>query len=155
MTCHSCPHYKAILSGKHDSTPWDELPCATCKLGEDTFYSVELDDDHPPVPAADPAFERTKLEDQLAKHMPVSILTDFLQSLMKLPVEQRDVVSWRLQGLRYKEIAKRQGTSIQLAEMRHKIAIRDCPVLEHLFPEKTAKRKRWRSRRPSWQKSRQ
>lgn len=153
MTCHSCPHYQAILAGKHDSTPWEELPCATCKLGEDTFYSVELDDDHPLVPTADPAFERTKLEDQSAKQMPVSILADFLHSLMRLPSEQRDVVAWRLQGLQYKEIAERQGTSIQLAEMRHKIAMRDCPALKYLFPVKVAKRRRWSSRRSSWQKS--
>lgn len=155
MNCHSCSHYKSIQRGDHDSTPWEELPCSTCKLGEDTFYSIELDDDHPPVPVADPAFERTKLKDQLVKQMPVSILTDCLHSVMQLPVEQRDVVSWRLQGLRYKDIAERQGTSIQLAEMRHKIAIRECPALEYLFPVKTAKRSRWRSRRPSWQKSRQ
>jgi hypothetical protein len=153
MTCHSCPHYKAILSGEHDSTPWEELPCSTCKLGEDTFYSIELDDDHPPVPAADPAFERTKSSVPLTKNMPVSILADFLHSFMRLPAEQRDVVSWRFQGLRYKEIAERQGTSIQLAEMRHKIAMRDCPALKYFFPRKTAKRLRWSSRRPTWQKS--
>ena len=147
MTCHSCRYSEAAQRGDHDSTPWEELPCSTCKLGEDTFYSVPFDEDHPPVPTADPAFERTKLEDQLSKYMPVSILTDCLHSVMRLPPEQRDVVCWRLIGLRYKDIAERQGTSIQLAEMRHKIAIRDCPALEYLFPVKTAKRHRRLSKR--------
>jgi len=147
MKCHKCPHHEAILRGDYDSTPWEDLPCATCKLGEDSFYSIPLDENRPSASYEDPTVERTKSSVPLAKEMPVSVLTDFLHSVMRLPADQRDIVSWRLQGLRYKEIAERQGTSTQLAEMRHKIAMRDCPALEYLFPRKTAKRRRWLSKR--------
>lgn len=155
MTCHSCPHSKSILRGEFDSKSWDELPCSTCKLGEDTFFSIPLDPDRPPVSADDPTVERAKTSVPLAETMPVAVFADFVEALMSLPPEQRDVVAWRFQGLRYQDIAKRHGTSIQLAEMRHKIAMRDFPILLELFPEKTAKRQRWSSRRPAWQKSRQ
>jgi len=147
MTCHSCSHYDAIQRGEYNSKLWNELPCATCKLGEDTFYSIPLDPDHPPASADDPTVERTKSSVPLTAEMPVAVLADFVEALMALPPEQRDVVAWRFQGLRYQDIAKRHGTSIQLAEMRHKIAMRDFPILLKLFPEKTAKRRRWLSKR--------
>ena len=113
-----------------------------CTMGEDTFYSIPLDEDHPPVPVGDPAFERTKASVPLNAQMPVDVLAQFVEALMNLPVGQRDVIAWRFQCLTYKEIAERQGTSIQLAEMRHKIAMRDYPILRTLFPEKVAKRRR-------------
>ncbi len=62
-------------------------------------------------------------------------------------VHLRDIVAWRYQGIPYKEIGRRQGTSTQLAEMRHKRALRDWPALEALFPEKIAKQSRRKSRR--------
>lgn len=142
MQCHSCPHSDAILRGEFDSKPWKEIPCAACTMGEDTFYSIPLDEDRPPVPAGDPAFERTKASVPLKAQMPVDVLAQFVEALMNLPAGQRDVIAWRFQCLTYKEIAQRQGTSIQLAEMRHKIAMRDYPILRTLFPEKVAKRRR-------------
>ena len=147
MQCHSCPHSDAILRGDYDGVPWGTMPCATCKLSEDTFYSVYLDTDRPLVPIEHPAFERTKSTVPLAEEMPVDVLATFVEALMELPPEQRDVVAWRFQGLRYKDIAERQGTSIQLAEMRHKIAMRNFPILRPLFPEKVAKRRRRLSRK--------
>ena len=147
MFCHSCSHYAAIHRGDYNSTPWDEVPCSSCKLVEDTFYSIPLDPDRPPDSADDPTVLRTKTSVPLAQTMPVAIFADFIEALMSLPPEQRDVVAWRFQGLRYQDIAKRHGTSIQLAEMRHKIAMRDFPILLELFPEKTAKRRRLLSKR--------
>lgn len=147
MNCHACTYSDAILRGDYDGVPWSVMPCATCKLSEDSFYSIHLDHDHPPVSACDPAFERTRASVPLAEEMPVDVLAAFVEALMELPPEQRDVIAWRFQGLRYKDIAERQGTSIQLAEMRHKIAMRNFPILRPLFPEKVAKRRRHLSRR--------
>ena len=154
MNCHACQYSEGILRGDYDGVPWGTMPCATCKLSEDTFYSIHLDHDHPPLKIDDPAYERTKSTVPLAEEMPVDVLSKFVEALMELPPEQRDVVAWRFQGLRYKDIAERQGTSIQLADMRHKIAMRDFPILRALFPEKTAKRRRWVSNRRTGQKSR-
>ena len=145
MTCHSCPHSEAILRGDFDSKPWNDLPCATCKLGEDTFYSIPFDEEHPPDTAV--SHPTSHSQPSTSPHLPADVLSQFVQGFLTLPPEQRDVISLRYQGLPYKEIAKRQGTSTQLAEMRHKIAIRDWPVLKSLFPLKTAKRQRRQSRK--------
>jgi len=142
MNCHACTHSEAILRGDYDSTPWNELPCATCKLGEDTFYSVPFDEEHPPESAVySPSSDLRPLTSG-STMMPVATLSSFIQGLLSLPSELRDIVAWRYQGLQYKEIAERQGTSTQCAEMRHKRALRDWPVLKSLFPYKTAKRRR-------------
>jgi len=150
MKCHPCPHSDAILRGDYNSKPWNELPCATCKLGEDTFYSVPFDEENPPVPAAGfPYSLSSDLRPPTSGYslIPADVLAQFVQGLLSLPSELRDIVAWRYQGMPYKEIARRQGTSIQLAEMRHKRALREWPVLQSLFPYKTAKRLRRLSRK--------
>lgn len=78
--------------------------------------------------------------------LPAETLGQFVQGLLSLDPILRDIVAWRYQGLPYKEIACRQGSSIQLAEMRHKRAIRDWPALRALFPEKVAKQSRRKGR---------
>jgi hypothetical protein len=141
MNCHSCSHSEAILRGDYDSTPWDELPCSSCKLRENTFYTVPYDDEHPPEEAIDLAGDAP--EEPIL--FPSDVVTQFVQGFLSLPPEQRDVISWRYQGLQYKEIAERQGITVQLAEMRHKCAMKNWPALESLFPYKMARR---RVRRP-------
>jgi len=149
MNCHACTHSEAILRGDYDSNPWNELPCATCKLCDDTRFSIPLDEEHPPVPA--PGFEFLSPDNRHPAAdnslLPAETLAQFVQGFLNLPPELRDVVAWRYQGLPYKEIAERQGTSTQLAEMRHKRAMRDWPVLKSLFPYKVARRKRRRSKK--------
>ena len=139
MKCHSCPHHEAVKRGEYDSKSWNETPCSGCKLGEDTFYSVPFDEENPPAFADHPPSGSLLI--------PADVLTQFVQGILSLSSELRDIVAWRYQGVPYKEIARRQGISTQLAEMRHKRALREWPVLKSLFPYKTAKRLRRVSRR--------
>jgi DNA-directed RNA polymerase specialized sigma24 family protein len=145
MTCHSCTHSDAIQRGDYDSMPWKELPCATCKLAEDTFHSIPFDESRPPSCAV--GIPSALVKPSGSVWLPADVLSDFVNRLLSLPLELRDVVSLRFQGLPYKEIALRQGTTIQCAEMRHKRAMKIWPELEALFPYKTAKRKRRRAKR--------
>jgi hypothetical protein len=149
MQCHSCPHSAAIRRGDFNSKPWNELPCATCKLGEDTFFSIPLDEEHPPASAigSQVSAPSDSVPASAVEQMVFGTLVEFFDSLLSLPSEQRDIVAWRFQGLTYWQIADLQGTSSQLAEMRHKLALKKCPVLKKLFPEKIAKRRRRLSRR--------
>jgi len=140
MKCHSCPHHAAIADGRFFGKSFDELPCATCKLGEDTFFSVPFDEENPPDAAA--SLPTSHSQQSTSAMIPADVLSQFIQGLLSLPSELRDVVAWRYQGVPYKEIANRQGISIQSAEMRHKRAMRLWPVLKALFPEKTARRER-------------
>lgn len=151
MKCHSCPHHEAVKRGEYDSKPWNETPCSGCKLGEDTFYSVPLDEENPPASALGNSVrtpgDSPAMPDTVAEQLVFGSLVTFFDSLLCLPSEQRDIVAWRFQGVSYKEIAERQGTSVQLAEMRHKIALKKYPILRKLFPEKVAKRRRRLSKR--------
>ena len=140
MTCHSCSHYDAIQRGEYNSKPWNKLPCANCKLHESTFYTVPLDEEHPPATAID-------TPDAVPAMLPSDVLSQFVTGLMNLPPEQRDVISWRYQGLQYKEIAERQGVTTSCVEKRHRLAMRDWPVLESLFPFKVACSRYRRSRK--------
>ena len=148
MQCHKCPHLESIQRGDYVSKLWKETPCAKCKLGEDTFYSVPFDEEHPPDAVAgvgDPGSVHSSSTSVV--NIPSDVMAQFIQGILSLDPILRDIVAWRYQGVPYKEIAKRQGTSTQLAEMRHKRALRDWPALEFLFPEKVAKQSRRKSRR--------
>jgi len=147
MNCHACPHHEDVLRGVYRSNPWVESPCSSCKLHENTFFTVPFDEDNPPSAAVSHLSTDLCPPASESPMLPSNVLSQFVQCMLCLPPEQRDVVAWRYQGLPYKEIAQRQGISIQLAEMRHKIAIRDWPVLQSLFPYKTAKRLRRLSHR--------
>lgn len=154
MKCSTCPHYAAIERGEYNSKPWEETPCAKCDLGEDTFYSVPFDEDDPQLPGGgDPGpllsefttSSSNPSHGPLGGFLPVPLINSVIKGLLSLDPELRDIIAWRFQGLPYKEIARRQGTSVQLAEMRHKRALRDWPSLKALFPEKVAKQARRRN----------
>ena len=154
MQCHKCPHFNSVQDGTYDAVPWSATPCAACRLGEDTFFSAPFDE---------VAFARgDSISPALSEHtsratnsttptpnrlLPESIISSIIAGLLSLDPVLRDIVAWRYQGLTYREIADRQGTSVQLAEMRHKRAIRDWPALRALFPEKIARQTRRKSNR--------
>ena len=147
MNCHACPHHEDVLRGVYRSNPWTESPCAACKLSEDTFYSVPLDGDNPPLAAVSHLSTDLCPPASESPMLPSDVLSQFVQGLLSLPPEQRDVISWRYQGLQYKEIAERQGVTPQCVEKRHRLAMRDWPVLASLFPFKVACRRYRRSRK--------
>ena len=147
MYCHACPHSEAILRGDYDSKPWDELPCASCKLHESTFYTVPLDEEHPPESAVYCPSSDLRPPSSGSPLLPADVLSQFVTGLMNLPPEQRDVISWRYQGLQYKEIAERQGVTTSCVEKRQRLAMRDWPALESLFPFKVACSRYRRSRK--------
>ena len=145
MNCHKCPHIDSIERGEYDTKPWKETPCAQCKLGEDTFYSVPFDEENPPDSLACLGSSSSSVPSVV--DIPSDVMAQFVQGILTLDPVLRDIVAWRFQGVPYKEIARRQGTSVQLAEMRHKRALRDWPALADLFPEKMAKQARRKSHR--------
>lgn len=158
MLCHKCPHLDSIQSGDYASSPWKDTPCAKCSFGASPCFIEPFDEENPPeYPASGfPAYsnlsggspsslESTLLpqeEDPDNKFFPGSMFHEFFQAMLSLEPCLRDIVGWRYQGLTYREIAERQGTSSQLAEMRHKRALREWPVLKALFPAKMARQAR-------------
>lgn len=78
--------------------------------------------------------------------LPVDLFADFIKGLFQLDSELKDVVCLRVLGSTYREIGEQLGISTQLAEMRHRRAMREWPSFEAFFPDKVAKRDRRRSR---------
>ena len=78
--------------------------------------------------------------------MPVDILADVVKGLLTLSPEQRDVVCLRYAGLRYREIAELQGSTVAAVEIRHKRALKKWPALQAVFSGKA--RKQETRRRP-------
>ena len=91
------------------------------------------------IPAGCPSFPSDAL-------LPMDRLAEFVKGMLLLDRHLSEVVALRFLGATYKEIGEHQGISIQLAEMRHKSALRKWPAFEIFFPEKVARRDRRRSR---------
>lgn len=48
MKCSSCPHLKSIEAGEYDSAPWEETPCAKCRLYEDSSrFMIQFNEENP------------------------------------------------------------------------------------------------------------
>lgn len=78
--------------------------------------------------------------------LPASLFVDCIKGLFLLDSELRDVICLRILGITYREIGERLGISTQLAEMRHRRAMREWPSFEAFFPNKVAKRHRRKGR---------
>ena len=79
--------------------------------------------------------------------LPVDLLAEFIRGVFMLDSDLRDVVGLRFLGATYREIGEQLGISTQLAEMRHKRALREWPSFAAFFPDKVAKRARRQSRK--------
>lgn len=77
---------------------------------------------------------------------PANLITEFIRGIFLLDPELRDVVGLRFLGATYREIGEQLGISTQLAEIRHRRALREWPAFEVLFPDKVAKRSRRQGR---------
>jgi hypothetical protein len=69
-------------------------------------------------------------------------LAGFVEGLLKLPPALRDVVAMRYAGMKYARIAEVQGVTMACVEKRHRLAMKQWPVLRELFPVKASKQ--WR-----------
>lgn len=150
--CHRCGYAAEIAAGKWAEVPWLETPCSACELRQSSVGTVaydegrsddgwEDDDDAGGAVAVGGDAESVSWERD-DPMMPVSVLASMARGLMMLPAEARNTVCLRLQGLKYREIAEREGVSVAAVELRHRRAMRHWPALKALFAVKVAKQKR-------------
>ena len=74
--------------------------------------------------------------------LPLSVLAEFVRGLMCMTPATRDTVCLRYQGLKYREIAARQGGTVSAAETRHWRAMTSWQEMKALFELKEEKRER-------------
>ncbi|MEI6150415.1 MAG: sigma factor-like helix-turn-helix DNA-binding protein [bacterium] len=147
MECHQCKHRKAVESGRYAVAPYEETPCAKCGLEDASIRTLESDDGRPAfIVGADEGTDPLEIvapmpyEEPEERLYPISVLTELVQHLMALPQDVRDVVCMRVQGLTYRQIARRQGLTTAGAEARHERGMSLFPPLRELFARKMVKR---------------
>ncbi|MDF7827002.1 hypothetical protein P4B35_23460 [Pontiellaceae bacterium B12227] len=78
--------------------------------------------------------------------LPAEMVTEFIKGIFLIDSALRDVVGLRFLGATYREIGEQLGISTQLAEIRHRRALREWPAFEVLFADKVAKQSRRKGR---------
>lgn len=170
VECSRCKYSVAVAAGKYRDAPWEETPCARCeyrdqssiytiRYNEDRGADLDNDADDPDVANGGLAVGRechsvgwgssswncvdAEPEGEEADPLlPLSVLGDVVRGLMWMEPATRDTVCLRYQGLKYREIAARQGGTVSAAETRHWRAMTRWPELKALFALKAAKRAR-------------
>lgn len=146
--CHSCETADLIAAGRYKHIPWEEVPCATCEVIAKTSHAMEYDDQKISPEEAKPSHH--KPEDEQTDNATLEKMIDAMVAFLQLRPEVRDVIAWRMAGLKYPDIALLQGVTTACVEKRHKTALVSWPALQALFPRKIAKQ---RIRKPHTRRS--
>ncbi len=132
MQCHQCPHAEDVAAGKYQRAPFEETPCAKCKLVE-TSSSTVFFDDHRPGAAErrQNSLPDGSSEDEI--QVPLSVLATALNLLLALPPVTREVVWLRLRGLTFHAIGRQLHIMAGAVRMRYLRALKSQPLLRDVF----------------------
>ena len=139
MNCSTCEFAAKIKDAEHSGVRFEDTPCATCALTEDSSHTLEFDEgrseigDQPNDEGDDP-------------ELPLSVLAEALRGFMELPPRTFRIVQRRYKGDSYVAIAQELAVTPQAVEIQLKRAMEAHPHLKHLLPEK-ARRQAARKRK--------
>lgn len=137
MQCHKCEWAAKIKQWEHAGVKFEDTPCASCKLEEDSRYTKPVDEERIgerlEEEVAGPDSEKVET---CADLMPVSVLADAVRLLLLLPKDALEVIRLRYGGMPYTEIGRLLGLGQDAAEKRFHRALDKHPVLVELFPGK-------------------
>ncbi len=142
--CHNCGHAAEIAGGKYKDVPWKDMPCASCDVMSSSAGTRCVDEDRMAVSEHRGTVEWSCVEPEREEELlvPLDVLGVVVNGLMAMTPVTRDAVCWRFQGLKYREIAERQGVTVSAVEQRHWRAMKRWPELRQLFVVKARKQKR-------------
>ena len=146
MNCHKCRYDRKVKAGFYKGKPYWRVPCSRCRLCENSAHTKEYDDER--VLAAGPVCEVGDTchgEEEAEPVMPVSVLTAVVALLLRLTPKTFAVIGMRLDGMPYKEIARRQHSTVAATEALLRRAMSKHPDLKSLLVLKAEKQK-WRRR---------
>jgi hypothetical protein len=142
MNCSNCGFAAKIKEAEHGGIRFEDTPCATCELTEDSSRTLEYVEGQAAGPVRWPPPEETVGPDSL----PLSVLAEALRCFLDLPHRTFRIVQRRYKGDSYAVIAQELEVTPQAVEIQLKRALEAHPHLKSLLPEK-AKRQAARKRK--------
>ena len=150
MECHKCRYRRDVVAGRYANLEFAQTPCALCELNEGDSFAIEFNDElsgsatEESTPGQEPFVEDVhfpeEIDAEVEPRVPVSVLWELVVTLLTLPPRTRDVVCWRYAGYKYLDIARVQHVTKAAAELRHRKALKQYPLLRCLFPSKTGRK---------------
>lgn len=142
MNCSKCEFAARIKEAEHGGLRFEDSPCATCELTEDSSRTLEYVEGQ----ASGPIRWPPPVEPDGSVMLPLSVLSEALHGLLELPQRTFRIIQRRMKGDAYALIAKELEVTPQGIELQLKRALESNPYLKHLLPEK-ARRQEARKRR--------
>lgn len=141
MNCSHCEFAAKIKEAEHGGIRYEDTPCASCKLTEDSLHTMAFDEERDASQAVSPEGP-TDGPDEL----PLSVLAEALRGFLDLPPRTFRILQRRYKGDSYVAIAQELAVTPQAVEIQLKRAMEAHPHLKHLLPEK-ARRQAARKRK--------
>ncbi len=142
MNCSHCEFAAKIKEAEHGGIRYEDTPCASCKLTEDSSRTLEFVEGQASGPVRWPPPEETAGPDAL----PLSVLAEALRGFLELAPRTFRILQRRYKGDAYALIAEELEVTPQAVEIQLRRALEAHPHLKHLLPEK-ARRQAARKRK--------
>ena len=142
MNCSTCEFASKIKEAEHGGIRYEDTPCASCKLAEDSSRTLEYVEGQAAGPMRWPPQEETAGPDAL----PLSVLAEAVRGFLDLPPRTFRILQRRYHGDSYRMIGEELQVTPQAAELQLRRALEAHPHLKNLLPEK-ARRQAARKRK--------
>ncbi len=142
MNCSTCEFAAKIKEVEHSGIRYEDTPCASCKLAEDSSRTLEYVEGQAAGPVRWPPAAETAGPDAL----PLSVLAEAVRGFLDLPPRTFRILQRRYHGDSYRMIGEELLVTPQAAELQLRRALEAHPHLKNLLPEK-ARRQAARKRK--------
>ena len=137
MNCSRCEFAAKIKDAEHSGIRYEDAPCASCQLKENSLYTLEFKEGRASVRIRWPPPEEEAVTDLL----PVSVLVEAVKGFLEMPQRTFRIVQRRMKGDSYALIARELEVTPQAVEVRLKRALEKHPHLKSLMPGKARRQK--------------
>jgi len=146
MNCSHCEFAAKIKEAEHGGIRYEDTPCASCKLTEDSSHTMAFDEARADreVDGGQRTEDRGPADGPDA--LPLSVLAEALRGFLDLPPRTFRILQRRYKGDAYALIAEELEVTPQAVEIQLRRALEAHPHLKHLLPEK-ARRQAARKRK--------
>ncbi len=147
MNCSTCEFAAKIKEAEHGGIRYEDTPCASCKLAEDSSHTMTFDEARADREEDGGQRPEDSGADDGPSVLPLSVLAEAVRGFLDLPPRTFRILQRRYHGDSYRMIGEELQVTPQAAELQLRRALEAHPHLKQLLPEKTrrqAARKRKR-----------